>query len=170
MTIARGNTARLLLAGVAAAAVMVSGAACGSGGTTAGNGGATSPQVGAAASPSPSLAVCRDVDKIRDALHSLTPVKGALPSSTQVTAAIQDIQEGLSGLGNRTEWQSEIDNLKAAVANLETAVANLVASPGARGAAASVRTAVAQVNDSIRRLLTAVGSRCPSPSPSPSSS
>ena len=81
-------------------------------------------------------------------------------------AAAADIQSSLSGLGNRTEWQTQIDNLKAAVANMQSAADSLAASPGARGVASNVRTAVAGVNDSIRRLLTAVGSRCPSPSPS----
>jgi hypothetical protein len=49
---------------------------------------------------------------------------------------------------------------------MNAAADNIAASPGARGAASQVRTSVAQVNDALRRLLAAVGSRCPSPSPS----
>jgi hypothetical protein len=117
------------------------------------------------ASPAATLSFCQDVAQLRDTLQSLTPVKGALPTSTQLKAAAAEIQSSLFGLGNRTEWQTQIDNLKAAVANMQSAAENIAASPGARGAASNVRTAVAGVNDSIRRLLTAVGSRCPASSP-----
>jgi hypothetical protein len=165
MTIARRNILRMMGAGMAVSAVLVAASACGSGGTSSSGAGTTT----AAARPSPSLAVCQNVNAIRDTLGSLAPIKGsALPTSAQLKAAASSIQSSLAALGNRTEWQPEIDNLKAAAANLQTAAENIAASPGARGAAASVRTAVAQVNDSIRRLLTAVGSRCPSPSAGPS--
>lgn len=103
---------------------------------------------------------------LRATLQSLSPVKGALPTSTQMKTAARDIQSSLSGLANRTEWRAQIDNLKAATANMQSAADSLAASPGARGVTSEARTAVAGVNDAIRRLLAAVGSRCPSPSPS----
>jgi hypothetical protein len=81
-------------------------------------------------------------------------------------AAAQDIQASLAGLGRQTHLQTQIDNVRTAVTNMNAAADNIAASPGARGAASQVRIAVAQVNDSLRRLLVAVGSRCPSPSPS----
>lgn len=156
----------LLKAAVVSAVTLVA-AACGSGGNSPGGAGTSSPRPSVTASPAPTLSFCQDVAELRDTLQSLTPIKGAaLPTSTQLKAAAADIQSSLSGLGNRTEWQTQIDNLKAAVANMQSAADSLAASPGARGVASNVRTAVAGVNDSIRRLLTAVGSRCPSPSPS----
>jgi hypothetical protein len=159
----------MLLTGTVISAAMLVAAACGSGGTTPGSAGATSPQGGAAASPSPSLVICQDVDRIRATLHSLAPVKGSsLPSSSQLQAAAQEIKSSLSSMGNRTEWQTQIDNLKAAAANLRTAAESLAASPGARGVSSDVRIAVAQANAAIRQFLTAVGSRCPSPSATPS--
>jgi hypothetical protein len=145
---------------MAASAVLLLAAACGSNGTTPSAAGTT------AARPTPSLAVCQNVNELRATLTSLTPVKGALPTSTQMKAAAASIQANLAALGNRTEWQTQIDNLKTAAANMQTAADNLAASPAARGVTGSARTAVAQANDSIRRLLVAVGSRCPSPSPS----
>jgi hypothetical protein len=157
----------LLLRGTVVAAVTLAAAACGSGGNSPSGAGATSPRPSVTASPAPTLSVCSDVDQLRATLASLSPIKGAaLPTSTQLKAAAADIQSSLSGLGNRTEWQTQIDNLKAAAANMQSAAESLAASPGARGVTSDVRVAVAGVNDSIRRLLTAVGSRCASPSPS----
>jgi hypothetical protein len=128
--------------------------------------------VAAATAPSPTaastqaLSFCQNVAELRTTLQSLTPVHGSLPSSSQMKAAAQDIQTSLSGLGRQTQWQTQIDNLRTAVTNMNSAADNIAASPGARGAASQVRIAVAQVNDALRRLLVAVGSRCPSPSPS----
>lgn len=156
--------AGMLLTGTVVSAVLLMAAACGAGNSPgAGQG---SPRATAAASPAPTLSVCRDVDSLRGTLDSLTPLHGRLPTSTQMKAAAQDIETSLSGLGNRTEWRTQTDNLKTATENMRSAADNLAASPGARGAASRARTAVASVNDAIRRLLTAVGSRCPSPSPS----
>jgi ABC-type Zn uptake system ZnuABC Zn-binding protein ZnuA len=155
-----------LLKGAVVSAVALVAAACGSGGNSPSGAGAASPRPSVTASPAPTLSFCQDVAQLRATLESLSPVKGALPTSTQLKAAAADIQSSLSGLGNRTEWQTQIDNLKAAVANMQSAADSLAASPGARGVASNVRVAVAGVNDSIRRLPTAVGSRCPSPSPS----
>lgn len=153
------------LKGTVLSAVLLT-AACGSGGNSPGGTGAGSPRPTATASPAPTLSVCGDVERLRNTLDALTPLKGRLPSSTEMRAAEQDIQSSLSGLRNRTEWQTQIDNLRAATENMRSAADNLAASPGARGAPSRARIAVAGVNHAIRRLLAAVGSRCPSPSPS----
>lgn len=154
-----------LLKGMAVSAMLLVAAACGSGGNSPGGAGAGGSRTTATASPAPALSVCQDVDRLRDTLAALTPLTGRLPSSTEMKTAARDIQSSLSGLGNRTEWQTQTDNLKAATEHMQSAADNLAASPGARGVASRARTAVASVNDAIRRLLTAVGSRCPSPSP-----
>jgi hypothetical protein len=159
-----------LLKGAAVSATMLVAAACGSGGASPAATGTTSPPV-ATASPAPTLIVCQDVNALRGTLDSLTPVKGSgLPTSAQMKAAASAIESSLAGLANRTEWQSQISSLKAAAANLRSAAEALAASPGARSAAPAARTALAQVNDAIRRLVTAVGSRCPAPTSTASSS
>lgn len=145
---------------------MLAAAACGGGGSP-GTAAASPP---ARATTAPALSFCGSVDGLRSTLDSLTPLVSRLPTSTEMKTAAQDIDTDLSGLGSRTEWQTQIDNLKTANANMESAADRLAATPGARGVAASARSAVARVNDAIRRLLTAVGSRCPSPSPSAASS
>ena len=155
-----------LLKGAVVSAVMLTAAACGSGSSSPGGAGTSSPRPSVTASPAATLSICQDVAELRDTLETLSPVKGALPTSTQLKAAAAAIQSSLAGLGNRTEWQTQINNLKAAVANMQSAADSLAASPGARGVTSNVRTSVAGVNDSIRRLLVAVGSRCPSSSPS----
>lgn len=151
----------LLKATIAAATLLVA-AGCGSGSSAPDAAAPSSP----AAASTQALSFCQDVADLRAALQALTPVHGSLPSSSQLKAAVQDIETSLAGLGKRTEWQTEINNLSAATANLKSATASLAASPGAPGVASQVRTAVAQVNDALRRLLAAVGNRCPSPSPS----
>jgi len=112
------------------------------------------------------LSFCGNVAKLHATLQSLTPVHGSLPTSAQMKAAAQDIQTSLPGLSRQTHLQTQIDNLRTAVANMNAAADNIAASPGARGATSQVRTSVAQVNEALRRLLAAVGTRCPSPSPS----
>jgi hypothetical protein len=150
----------LLKATIAAAAVLVA-AGCGSAGSTPAAPAPGSPT----AATTPALSFCQDVAELHATLQSLTPVHGSLPSSSQMKDAAQDIQTNLAGLGRQAQWQTQIDNLRAAVMNMNAAADNIAASPGARGAAGQVRTSVAQVNDALRRLLAAVGSRCPSPSP-----
>jgi hypothetical protein len=151
----------LLKATIATAAMLVV-AGCGSAGSA--------PASPAPSSPTPAatraLSFCQNVAELHATLQSLTPVHGSLPSSSQMKAAAQEIQTSLSGLGRQTQWQTQIDNLRTAVANMNAAADNIAASPGARGATSQVRISVAQVNDALRRLLVAVGSRCPSPSPS----
>lgn len=159
----------LLLAAIASAVILMA-AACGPTGNSP-SAAEHSPPTRAAASPSPALSFCQDVARLHATLQALTPIKGALRTSTEMRAAAQEIQSSLSGsLGKRSEWQTEIDNLKAAAANMRSAADDLAASPGARGVTSHARTAVGRVDHATRRLLTAVGSRCPSPSPSPASS
>jgi hypothetical protein len=158
----------LLLRGTIVFAVMVLAAACTSGGNSPDGALPNSPPANATSSPAPALAFCQDVDGLRATLETLTPVKGSLRTSREMKAAAQEIQSNLTRLGRRSEWRTQIDNLKAAVANMQSAADSLAASPGARGMASNARIAVARVNDAIRRLVTAVGARCPSPSPSPS--
>jgi hypothetical protein len=160
--------------GAIVSAAILAAAACGSSGTSPGSAGSTAHQATVAASsspsPAPTLSFCQDVNSLRATLATLTPIKGAaLPTSATMKNAVRDIQSALSGLSSRAERRTQIDNVRAATDNMETAADNLAASPGARGVPAQVRTAVAGVTDSIRRLITAVGSRCPSPSPAPSS-
>jgi hypothetical protein len=147
----------ILLKGAIVAAVLLFSAACGSSSSSS------------AAAPAHTLSFCQDVAGLSATRESLTPVKGSLPTSTEMKAAAQDIQSSLAGLGRRTEWQTQMDNLSGAAATMQSAADSLAASPGARGVSSRARTAVAGVNDAIRRLVTAVGSRCPSSSPSPSS-
>lgn len=154
----------LLLRGTCASAVLLLAAACTSGGDSPGAG---SPTSAPATSPAPALALCQDVDKLNATAASLSPVKGTVRTSAEMKAAAQDIQSNLTHLGRRTEWQTQIDNLQAATTNMQTAADQLAATPGARGVASNARIAVARVNDAIRRLVTAVGVRCPSPSPTP---
>ena len=151
----------LLKATIAAAAMLVV-AGCGSADTTPTAAAPSSPTAAA----TQALSFCRDVAELHATLQTLTPVHGSLPTSAQMKAAAQDIQTSLAGLGRQTHLQTQIDNLRTAVANMNAAADNIAASPGARGATSQVRTSVAQVNDALRRLLAAVGSRCPSPSPS----
>lgn len=147
-------------------AVLLAAVACG------GNG---SPGAGAASSPTratatPTLSVCGDVDGLKSTLDSLTPLVSRLPTSTEMKTAAQDINTDVAGLSSRTEWQAQINGLKTANANMQAAADRLAATPGGRGVAASARSAVGAVNDAIRRLLTAVGSRCPATSPSATAS
>jgi hypothetical protein len=162
---------RLIQGAVAVAAILVT-AACGSSGTSPANAGSTAQQTAAAASPSPSptLSFCPNVDSLRATLTSLTPIKGAaLPTSATMKNAVREIQSALPGLSRRAEWRAQVDSVQAAAANMQRAAENLAASPGGRGVTAQVRTSVANVNDSVRRLLTAVGSRCPAATPAPTS-
>lgn len=152
-----------LRAAIVVALVMLS-AACGASGGSAGGAGSTPTM----ASPAPVLTFCRHVDGLRGTLESLSPVKGSLTPSATMKAAARDIQSSLAGLAGRHEWRTQIDNLDAATANMESAADRLAETPGARGVTSDARVAVARVNDAIRRLLTAVGSRCPAPSPAPS--
>ncbi len=149
---------RMVIAGTIVSSVTLSAAACGGSGSPA-----------TTATTAPALSLCQDVSQLRATLDSLTPVKGGVPTSTQLNTAATDIRSSLAGLGNRTEWQTQIDNLDAAVTRMQSAADTLAASPGAGSSAANARTAVAQVNDAIGRLLTAVGSRCPSASPTAAS-
>jgi hypothetical protein len=151
----------LLKATIAVAAMLVV-AGCGS---SASAPAATAPSSPTAAATQ-ALSFCGDVAKLHATLQSLTPVHGSLPTSAQMKAAAQDIQTSLPGLSRQTHLQTQIDNLRTAVANMNAAADNIAASPGARGATSQVRTSVAQVNEALRRLLAAVGTRCPSPSPS----
>jgi hypothetical protein len=152
----------MLLKATIAAATLLAAAGCGSA--------ASAPAATAPSSPTAAatqaLSFCGDVAALHATLQTLTPVHGSLPTSAQMKAAAQEIQTSLSGLGRQTHLQTQIDNLRTAVTNMNAAADNIAASPGARGAASQVRTSVAQVNDALRRLLAAVGSRCPSPSPS----
>jgi hypothetical protein len=152
----------MLLKATIAAAALLAAAGCGSGGSAP----AAAPSSTPTAASTQALSFCQDVAELRAALATLTPVHGSLPSSSQVKATAQEIQTSLAGLGRQTQWQTQIDNVRTAVTNMNAAADNIAASPGARGAASQVRTSVAQVNDALRRLLVAVGSRCPSPSPS----
>ena len=155
----------MLLKGITASGAILLATACGPSGGSPNGTGTSSPPANTTASPSPVLSFCQDVAGLRTALQTLTPIHGnSLPTSHELKAVAQDIQSSLSGLGRRTEWQTQIDNLRSATANMQSAADSLAASPGARGVSSRVTTAVASVNDSIRRLLTAVGSRCPSPS------
>jgi hypothetical protein len=158
-------TFQWLLKGAMAAAVVVLAAACAPGGNSPDVARPQQPLASATSSPAPVLAFCRDVDGLRATLQTLTPVKGSLRTSREMKAAAQEVQSNLTRLGRRSEWRTQIDNLKAASANMRSAADSLAASPGARGVASNARIAVARVNDAIRRLVTAVGSRCPSPSP-----
>lgn len=160
-------TLQWLLKGTMASAVVVLAAACASGGNSPDVARPQQPLANATSSPAPALAFCRDVEGLRATLQTLTPVKGSLRTSREMKAAAQEVQSNLTRLGRRSEWRTQIDNLKAASANMRSAADSLAASPGARGVASNARIAVARVNDAIRRLVTAVGSRCPSQSPSP---
>jgi hypothetical protein len=145
-----------LKATIAAAAMLVV-AGCGSAASAPAATAPTSPTAAA----TQALSFCGDVAELRAALQTLTPVHGSIPSSSQMKATAQEIQTNLAGLGRQTQWQTQIDNLRTAVTNMNAAADNIAASPGARGATSQVRIAVAQVNDALRRLLAAVGSRCP---------
>ena len=158
-------TFRCLLGGAVASAVLVAAAGCTPGGSSPSAARLASPLASVTSSPTPALAFCQDVDGLRATLERLTPVKGSLPTSREMKAAAQQIQSHRAGLARRNEWRTQIGNLEAAGANMESVANRLAASPGARGAASNARVSVAQVNDAIRRLVTAVGSRCPSPSP-----
>jgi len=158
-------TFRWLLRGLLASAVMVLAAACTSGGSSPDAARLNRPLASVTSSPAPPLAFCQDVDGLRATLATLTPVKGSLRTSREMKAAAREIQSNLTRLGSRNEWRTQIDNLKAATATMGSAADSLAASPGARGVVSNARVAVARVNDAIRRLVTAVGSRCPSPSP-----
>jgi hypothetical protein len=161
---------RMLLKGTVVTTVLLISAACGSGSSSSSDGaGASGPSASTTSAPAHTLSFCPDVAELDATRQSLSHVTNSLPTSTAMKAAASGIESSLAGLGRRTEWQTQIDNLKTAVANMQSAADRLAASPGARGVSSQVRTSVAGVNDSIRRLVTAVGDRCPSPSPSPSS-
>lgn len=81
------------------------------------------------------------------------------------------IQASLSDLSKSagTRWRTQIDDLKSAAAGLQSAADDQAASPSRNGAA-TVTSRVADVAAAGRRLLAAVGNRCPSPSVTPVSS
>ncbi len=153
------GTPRGLLKILAAVVVIAGAVACSSGPAASAGTPSRTP-----ASPAAPLRFCQNVEALQAVLASLTPLKGKLPTSAQMTAAASSIETNLAGLANQHQWQTQIDNLESATQTMKSAAGDLAASPGAGGVAARARTATAQVNDAIRRLVSAVGVRCPSTS------
>ncbi len=167
---------RAALRGVVVSAAVLLAAACGSAGGSPGGTGSGGPSSGAAAapgsaSPSPVLTVCQDVASLRAALHSLASVSITEGAVSEIKAVARGIQTSLSGLGGSagTEWRTQIGKLKSALANLQSAADDLAASPSRTGVA-TVTSRVADVAGTGRRLLAAIGNRCPAPPASPASS
>jgi hypothetical protein len=161
--------------GAIVSAALLIAAACGSSGSSPGGTGSSGPSPGAAvspgpASPTPVLTVCQDVASLRAALHSLTSVGITEGAVSEIKAVARGIQASLSDLSSsgHTEWRTQIDNLRSALANLQSAADTLAATPSSRGES-SVRTAVGAVAADGQRLLAAIGNRCPSPSASAAS-
>jgi len=163
----------MVLNGAILALAMLPVAACGSGGgPPAGTVPPSGPVPPRSAAPSPVLTVCQDVATLRAALHGLTSVSIGQGPVSEVSAAGRAIQASLSDLSRTagTEWQAQVGDLRSELEKLQSAAASLTASPSAHGQS-TVTSAVASVAASGRRLLAAIGNRCPSPSPgAPSSS
>lgn len=166
----------MAIEGAIASAALLLAAACGSGGSSPGGTGSGGPSSAVAASPgsaspSPVLTVCQDVASLRAAWHSLTTVSINEGAVSEIKAVARGIQASLSDLSSSagTEWKPQIDNLRSDLARLQSAADSLAASPSASGRS-SATSAVASVAASTRRLLAAVGNRCPSPPPSPAPS
>jgi hypothetical protein len=162
---------RVALKGAMVSAALLLAAACGSAGSSpAGGRSSGAPASPRTAPPTPVLTVCQDVTTMRAALHSLTTVSITQGAVSEIKAAGRAIQTSLGDLSATagTEWRAQIDNLRSSVANLQSAADDYKASPSSSGRS-KVGTAIGAVAADGRRLLTAIGNRCPSPSPSPAS-
>lgn len=162
---------RIALKGAMVSAALLLAAACGSAGSSPAGG--RSPGTAASpttAPPTPVLTVCQDVATIRGALHSLATVSITEGAVSEIKAAGRAIQTSLADLSatTGTHWRTRIDNLRSSVANLQSAADDYKASPSSSGRS-RVNTAAGAVAADGRRLLAAIGNRCPSPSPSPAS-
>jgi hypothetical protein len=158
-------------------AVILLAAACGSGGSSPGDTGTGSSSPSASAPPAPSrptpvLTVCQDVNSVRAALHSLVSISITEAAVSEIQAVARGMETSVADLGEtvsgRTEWRSQVDALKSAVVRLQSAASSYAAAPSRE---AGVSSAKANVAVAARRLLTAVGNRCPAPpvTPAPSS-
>lgn len=148
-------------------------AACGSGGSSPAGPGSAGTSSSAPASPGPSrsapkLTVCQDVNSLRAALHSLVSISITEASVSEIQAVARGMEASVADLGNtvsgRTEWRSQVDALKSAVARLHSAAKSYAAAPSRE---AGVSSAIANVAVAARRLLATVGNRCPSPPATP---
>lgn len=164
----RPGPGRTALTAVLVPAAVLLAAACGSGASSPSS---TRHPTGAAApprtaSPAPALTACQGVDSLRAALHSLTTVKITQGADSEIKAVARGIQASVSELSGaaRAEWGTQIDDLKSALTRLQSAAGHGSASPAAHQP--TLRAAAADVGAAGRRLLAAMGNRCPSPSPS----
>ena len=155
------------------AAVMLLAAACSSGGGSPGGSGTGGTSSSASASsapsrPTPVLTVCQDVNSVRAALTSLVSVSITQANVSEIKAVARGMEASVADLANtvsgRTEWQSQVDALKSAVTQLQSAASSYAAAPSRE---AGVKSAKANVAVAARRLLAAVGNRCPSPPATP---
>ena len=166
------------MSGATLCAVMFLAVACGSSGASPGGTGTGGGSSGASASPGPSrptpvLTVCQDVDSVRAALRSIVSVSISQGAVSEIEAVGRGMEASVADLGNtvsgREEWQSQIDAVKAELARLQSAASSYQAAPGTQ-ARSSVLSAKASVAVTARRLLAAVGNRCPAPSATPAPS
>ena len=167
-----------VVGGAILCAVTLLAAACGSGGSSPGGtgtgGASSSASVSPASSrPSPVLTVCQDVNTVRAALENLVAVSVTEPAVSHIQTAAREMESGVADLAGTvsggTEWRTQIDALKSDLARLQSAASSYAASPGS-SARSSVVSAEASVAAAARRLLAAVGNRCPAPSGTPPSS
>jgi hypothetical protein len=114
--------------------------------------------------------VCQDVDSVRAALRSIVTVSVTEAAVGEIEAVARGMEVSVADLGNtvsgREEWRSQIDAVKSELARLQSAASSYQASPSTR-ARSGVLSAKASVAVTARRLLAAVGNRCPSPSATP---
>ncbi len=165
------------MSGATLGAVMFLAAACGSGGTSpggTGTGGSSGvPASSGSSRPAPVLTVCQDVDSVRAALRGIVSVGVTEAAVSEIEAVARGMKVSVADLGNtvsgREEWQSQIDAVKSELARLQSAASSYQAAPGTQ-ARSSVLSAKASVAVTARRLLAAVGNRCPAPSATPAPS
>jgi hypothetical protein len=114
------------------------------------------------------LTVCQDVNSVRAALTSLVAISITKANVSEIQAVARGMEASVADLGNtvsgRTEWRSQVDALKTAVAQLQSAASSYAAAPSRE---AGVKSAKANVAVAARRLLATVGNRCLSPTASP---
>jgi hypothetical protein len=165
------------MSGATLGAVMFLAAACGSGGTSPGGtgtgGSSGAPASSGSSRAAPVLTVCQDVDSVRAALRGIVSVSVTEAAVSEIEAVARGMAVSVADLGNtvsgREEWQSQIDAVKSELARLQSAASSYQAAPDTQ-ARSSVLSAKASVAVTARRLLAAVGNRCPAPSATPAPS
>lgn len=136
-------------------------AACGGSGGASGN----SPSPGQSSSPgtSQTSVICRDLANIRASLDKLGKIQIGPGTGATVKQNAAEVKKNLDTLANDAgqKWQSQINNLKAAVSDLQTAAGKLVSQPSTDTVTAAAK-AVQGVSAAAQTMLASISVDCPS--------